>query len=259
MCEGPKPLVPPVKVPERPMLRAIRGGSLPASACVSPFSLGAQGMKNLEVDQLSNNFQKWQQGLMSTYDYLLYLNLIAGRSFQDLNQFPIFPWVLSDYTSSTLDLSNPNSFRDLSLPIGALNSERRAQLQEQYQALNENYQQQMVEQKDSTMEVPKPPQPYHHGTHYSNALYVTHWLVRHPHYTPAHLKYHDDKFDRPGRLFGSVGRAFEKAQTGHPFELIPHFYMNVYDRVEVENEQKQKILSPGEAMLLNAVGLPLGK
>lgn len=32
-----------------------------------------------------------------------------------------FPWVLQDYVSPTLDLSNPAIFRDLSKPIGVVN------------------------------------------------------------------------------------------------------------------------------------------
>ena len=40
------------------------------------------------------------------------------------HQYPVFPWVLSDYTSRNLDLSSPASFRDLSKPIGAVNDER---------------------------------------------------------------------------------------------------------------------------------------
>lgn len=32
-----------------------------------------------------------------------------------------FPWVLQDYVSPTLDLSNPAVFRDLSKPIGVVN------------------------------------------------------------------------------------------------------------------------------------------
>lgn len=32
-----------------------------------------------------------------------------------------FPWVLQDYVSPTLDLSNPVVFRDLSKPIGVVN------------------------------------------------------------------------------------------------------------------------------------------
>lgn len=53
------------------------------------------------------------------------LNVIAGRSYNDVNQYPVFPWVLSDYTSSELDLQDPCCFRDLSKPIGALNARRR--------------------------------------------------------------------------------------------------------------------------------------
>ena len=44
----------------------------------------------------------------------MYLNTIAGRTYNDLNQYPVFPWVLADYTSDILDLSDPDTFRDLS-------------------------------------------------------------------------------------------------------------------------------------------------
>jgi hypothetical protein len=49
------------------------------------------------------------------------LNTIAGRSFNDLSQYPIFPWILSDYKSPKLDLNSSSSYRDLSKPIGVLN------------------------------------------------------------------------------------------------------------------------------------------
>jgi len=39
-------------------------------------------------------------------------------------QWPVFPWILADYSSAALDLNNPASFRDLSKPIGALNPQR---------------------------------------------------------------------------------------------------------------------------------------
>jgi factor associated with neutral sphingomyelinase activation len=59
----------------------------------------------------------WQKGALSTLDYLLYLNLASGRSFNDLTQWPVMPWVLSDYHSQTLNLDDKNSFRDLSKPV----------------------------------------------------------------------------------------------------------------------------------------------
>ena len=48
------------------------------------------------------------------------LNTIAGRTYNDLAQYPVFPWVIADYESKELDLEDPAVFRDLSKPIGAL-------------------------------------------------------------------------------------------------------------------------------------------
>lgn len=42
------------------------------------------------------------------------------------------PWVLSDYSSPTLDLLDPAAFRDLSRPVGALNPRRLDMLRERY-------------------------------------------------------------------------------------------------------------------------------
>ncbi len=39
------------------------------------------------------------------------LNKLAGRTFNDLMQYPVFPWILSDYTSKQLDLKSQQSFR----------------------------------------------------------------------------------------------------------------------------------------------------
>ena len=49
----------------------------------------------------------WQSGRLSNLDYLLFLNLAAGRSFCDLAQWPVMPWILADYASDALDLSDP--------------------------------------------------------------------------------------------------------------------------------------------------------
>jgi hypothetical protein len=43
-----------------------------------------------------------------------------------LTQYPVFPWVLADYTSEELDLTRPEVFRDLSKPMGAQTPRRAA-------------------------------------------------------------------------------------------------------------------------------------
>ena len=63
------------------------------------------------------------------------LNRMAGRSFNDITQYPVMPWVLADYSSDSIDLSDSRVFRDLSKPIGALNPDRLAQLLERYNEL----------------------------------------------------------------------------------------------------------------------------
>jgi len=49
-----------------------------------------------------------------------------------LLQYPVVPWVLSDYSSPALDLSDPAVFRDLSRPVGALNPRRLEMLRGRY-------------------------------------------------------------------------------------------------------------------------------
>ena len=62
---------------------------------------------------------KWAAGQISNFEYLMHLNTLAGRTFNDLTQYPVFPFILADYTSQTLDLERESTFRDLSKPMGA--------------------------------------------------------------------------------------------------------------------------------------------
>ena len=52
------------------------------------------------------------------------LNTLAGRTYNDLNQYPVFPWVVADYQSDSLDLGDPTVYRDLAKPVGALDPKR---------------------------------------------------------------------------------------------------------------------------------------
>ena len=58
------------------------------------------------------------------YHYLLLLN--------DLNQYFVFPWILRDYSSGYIDLANPDCYRDLSKPIGAINPDKLKRYREKY-------------------------------------------------------------------------------------------------------------------------------
>lgn len=62
-------------------------------------------------DNLSDAVQLWREGLLTNWEYLTQLNKMAGRSYNDLMQYPIFPFVLADYTSQVLDLTDPQAYR----------------------------------------------------------------------------------------------------------------------------------------------------
>ena len=41
-----------------------------------------------------------------------------------------FPWILSDYTSSELNIDDPKVYRDLGKPIGAVNPQNEKEVRE---------------------------------------------------------------------------------------------------------------------------------
>uniref|UniRef100_A0A8C1IT23 Neurobeachin n=1 Tax=Cyprinus carpio TaxID=7962 RepID=A0A8C1IT23_CYPCA len=156
----------------------------------------------------SNMTQRWQRREISNFEYLMFLNTIAGRTYNDLNQYPVFPWVLTNYESEELDLTVPGNFRDLSKPIGALNPKRAVFYADRYESWDE--------------ETP----PCHYTTHYSTAASTLHWLVRIEPFTTFFLNANGNKFDHPNRTFSGIARSWRHCQrdTADVKELIPEFY-----------------------------------
>lgn len=62
----------------------------------------------------------------------MHLNTLAGRGYNDLTQYPVFPWILRDYESSELDLDIASTFRPLDKPMGALSPEREDEFRKRY-------------------------------------------------------------------------------------------------------------------------------
>ncbi len=80
--------------------------------------------------------QQWQERKISNFDYLMQLNKLSGRTHNDIAQYPVFPWIIADYESEELDLTKPETFRDLSKPVGALNPDRLLHLIDRYHELD---------------------------------------------------------------------------------------------------------------------------
>lgn len=78
----------------------------------------------------------FQRGEISNFQYLMHLNTLAGRSYNDLMQYPVFPWILADYDSIDLDLNDSATFRDLAKPMGAQSPDRLEQFRKRYKVCN---------------------------------------------------------------------------------------------------------------------------
>lgn len=46
-----------------------------------------------EAADANRLLKAWQRRRISNFEYLMGLNTLAGRSFNDLCQYPVFPWV----------------------------------------------------------------------------------------------------------------------------------------------------------------------
>ncbi|XP_065351177.1 WD repeat and FYVE domain-containing protein 3 [Cloeon dipterum] len=156
--------------------------------------------------------QRWVRGEISNFQYLMYLNTLAGRSYNDLMQYPVFPWILAEYDVEELDLTNPKTFRDFSRPMGAQSADRLEQFKKRYR-----------EWDDPHGETP----PYHYGTHYSSAMIVCSYLVRMEPFTQHFLRLQGGHFDLADRMFHSIKEAWTSASKHNMAdvkELIPEFF-----------------------------------
>ncbi|KAJ5076793.1 beach domain-containing protein lvsc [Anaeramoeba ignava] len=150
----------------------------------------------------------WQSGEICNFDYLMKLNTISGRTYNDLSQYPVFPWIISDYESSELDLRDAKTYRDLSKPIGALNPQRLRDLTDRYRSF------------------PPDEIPFYYGTHYSSAAIALWYLIRIEPFTTLAIDLQGGKFDHPDRLFYSIPDTW-KGIFNNPAdvkELIPEFF-----------------------------------
>uniref|UniRef100_A0A4W5QBJ5 WD repeat and FYVE domain containing 3 n=1 Tax=Hucho hucho TaxID=62062 RepID=A0A4W5QBJ5_9TELE len=156
--------------------------------------------------------QRWERGEISNFQYLMHLNTLAGRSYNDLMQYPVFPWILADYDSEELDLNNPRTFRNLAKPMGAQTDDRLTQ-----------YKKRFKDWEDPTSETPA----YHYGTHYSSAMIVASYLIRMEPFTQIFLRLQGGHFDLADRMFHSVREAWlsaSKHNMADVKELIPEFF-----------------------------------
>ena len=167
----------------------------------------------------------WTNREISNFDYLMRINTIAGRTYNDLGQYPIFPWIIANYHSSELNLKDPNTYRDLRWPMGAQDIKQREMIAAKYADLKCAHDE--MKSCGGTDDCTMMP-PFHYGTHYSVAGFVLWYLMRVEPYTSLHVQLQDGRIDRPDRLFHSLEAAY-KGCISNPSdvkELVPEMFSN---------------------------------
>ena len=198
--------------------------------------------------KLSKKIELWKEWKITNYELLMWLNIYGNRSFNDLSQYPVFPWVLSNYQDplkkDQFNDEQKYNLRDMSIPMGMMaideKSEQRKELfMLNYETLKENGEEGI--------------KPYFFGSNYSNPYYVCYYLMRIFPFTHIAIELQGSKFDQPDRLFLSVENSFFNSTTQKTDvrELIPEFFylpeifLNINDlnMGQLENGEKVNDIS----------------
>ena len=257
-----------------------------------------KGKKVIGYQQINPNIKKksyyvnykmeeWQNNYISTLEYLMWLNIYSGRSFSDLTQYPVFPWLIINYSDDSKEITNKD-FRSLNIPIGMFDFNEKQQLRknayiETYESIKNdlidmlpdfNYQD-YLKKGDEYLEIYKNKNkkekenkdidfnqiPYFYGSHYSNPTYVSHFLARIFPFTYIGIEIQGERFDTPERLFTSMRKTFDSTSSlsDDVRELIPEFYMmsDFFLNRNNINFAQDRLDDQNKLVIINDVKLPM--
>ena len=200
---------------------------------------------------LKTIYDKWAKWEMSTLKLLMILNIYANRSYNNVDQYHVFPWIITDYKSDTLPSMDKKDFiRHMNKPMGMMDftelSKQRRISYEQNWLENEN-----EEDVDENYD--------RYGSHYSTSLYLTYYLVRVFPYSYLRIELQGKKFDDPNRLFNKLENSFQNSisQKSDVRELIPEFFCFPEMFLNMNELNLGEILdSNGKEQLVQNVELP---
>ena len=168
-------------------------------------------------------FDHWNTNVdeneFSTLDFLIYLNLLSNRSYNDLFQYPVFP-VLFFY-----DKVNDKEFnlvpRKLDKHIGFQEVTEKSKTRKEM--ILSTYDGAKLDYEDSEE---KEGIPSYFLTHFSNNFYTSNFMVRIFPYNFIAIELQGDGFDVPNRLFFSIKESFFNISYLNTDlrELIPEFF-----------------------------------
>ena len=173
---------------------------------------------NNNEEEIKNLIFLFRKGKITNYEYLLYLNKYATRTYNDLSQYPVFPWIVKDHDKITeviTLLSNKDikensidNLRDFKYAISLQSSQKRNDAKVNY----------LDDSNNSKF-------PSHLGTHYSTPAFIYYYLMRINPFGKNLIKLQNYKLEDPNRMFNSfreVENIFKTSNDNR--EAIPDFY-----------------------------------
>ena len=190
--------------------------------------------KNMNLKYLYDKWIKWE---ISTLNLITYLNLYANRSFNDINQYPVFPWLSLEYGNDSFTYKQ---LRPFGTPMGMLDFNK------EVAARKESF---ISTWSVCTKEEENDAERYR--SHYSTSLYITYYLVRVFPFSNIRIELQGKNFDDPHRLFNSMKDSFWCATTQRADlrELIPEFFYfpemfynyNKFNLGEIKNKETKSV------------------
>ena len=159
--------------------------------------------------------EKWKKGEITTYYYIIKLNQLSSRSYNDPTQYPVFPWLLNDYKELNLFFEKSNekheeNFRIFKYPISLQNENLRIKAIHKF------------EDKDNI------DNSIHNGTHYSTSSYIFYYLMRQNPFMKDLIKLQGNHQENPNRMFYSIDNTINTVVEGNDSrEIIPEFFSKI--------------------------------
>ena len=188
---------------------------------------------------------QWKSKKMDTYEYLLYINKYSSRSFNDINQYYILPWILLNFAQldninnkekeifKFMKKNKPNKenksnkknkaninisehdkdkkelflvLRDFKYPVSTQIEEKRTIKIDKFNEEDDKYK-------------------FHHGTHYSTSSYVDYYLMRNEPYNSLIIELQNFAKEDPNRLLLKLKDTVAIMNSGYDNrELIPELF-----------------------------------
>lgn len=158
------------------------------------------------------------KGEITNYEYLLYLNKYSTRTYNDLSQYPVFPWLVLDHQNliKIFELNKKErQEKEIISYIRKMNYVISIQSEENKNQCISNYELEAKSNKN----------PNHLNIHYSTSAYVFYYLMRLNPYGQNMIKLQNLKWEDPNRVFSSFNTLGEiLVDTNDNRELIPDFF-----------------------------------